>query len=81
VWGGENIGFSLLFLCVLLELEEPINKLYIYIYICFPTLSIKFYLLNAYWFMTIWVLCMRISWDRWKYKLNEGVWMQVLKFN
>jgi hypothetical protein len=31
--GGENIGFSLLFLCVLLELEEPINKLYIYIYI------------------------------------------------
>jgi hypothetical protein len=70
-WGG--FWFSLLFLCVLLELEEPIKK-----YLCFPTLNIKFYLFNFHWFMRIWVLCMRISWDRWKYKLNEWVCMQVL---
>jgi hypothetical protein len=47
-------------------------------YLCFPTLNIKFYLFNFHWFMRIWVLCMRISWDRWKYKLNEWVCMQVL---
>jgi len=27
--------------------------------------------LNSHWFMRIWVLCMRISWDRWRYKSNE----------
>jgi hypothetical protein len=41
----------------------------------------KFYLLNSHWFMRIWVLCMKISWDKWKYKSNEWVCMQVLKFN
>jgi len=70
---GGGFWFPLLFLCVLLELEELIKK-----YLCFPTLSIKFYLFISHWFMRIWVLCMRISWDRWKYKLNELVCMQVL---
>jgi hypothetical protein len=37
--------------------------------------------LNSHWFMRIWVLCMRISWDRWRYKSNEWVCMQVLLFN
>jgi hypothetical protein len=41
----------------------------------------KFYLLNSHWFMRIWVLCMKISWDRWRYKSNEWVCMQVLTFN
>jgi hypothetical protein len=39
----------------------------------------KFYLLNSNWFMRIWVLCIRISGDRWKYKSNEWVCMQALK--
>jgi hypothetical protein len=43
--------------------------------------KIMFDLLNFHWFLRIWVLCMRISWDRWKYKSNEGVCMQVLRFN
>ena len=37
--------------------------------------------LNSYWFLRIWVLCMRIKWDRWIYKSNEWVCMQVLMFN
>jgi len=40
-----------------------------------------FDLLNSYWFIRMWVLYMRINWDRWKYKSNEGVCMQVLRFN
>jgi len=38
-------------------------------------------ILNSHWFMRIWVLCMRISWDKWRYKSNEWVCMQVLTFN
>ena len=40
-----------------------------------------FDLLNSYWFMRMWALHMRINWDRWRYKSNEGVCMQVLRFN
>ena len=40
-----------------------------------------FDLLNFYWFIRMWVLYMRINWDRWRYKFNEGVCMQVLRFN
>jgi hypothetical protein len=40
-----------------------------------------FDLLNSYWFMRMWVLYMWINWDRWRYKSNEGVCMQVLRFN
>jgi len=40
-----------------------------------------FDLLNSYWFMRMWVLYMRINWDRLRYKSNEGVCLQVLRFN
>jgi len=40
-----------------------------------------FDLSNSYWFMRLWVLYMRINWDRWRYKSNEWVCMQVLRFN
>ena len=40
-----------------------------------------FDLLNSYWFMRMWVLHIRINWDRWRYESNEGVCMQVLRFN
>jgi hypothetical protein len=64
VWrGGGEFWFSLFFLCVLLELKETIN-IFLKKYLYFSTLSIKFYLLNSHWFMRIWVLYMRISWDR-----------------
>jgi len=43
--------------------------------------KIMFDLLNFHWFLRIWVLCMRISLDKWRYKSNEGVCMQVLRFN
>jgi hypothetical protein len=36
---------------------------------------IMFDLLNSHWFLRIWVLYMRISWDRWRYKSNERVCM------
>jgi len=37
--------------------------------------------LKSHWFMRIWALCMRINWDRWTYKSNGWVCMQVLTFN
>jgi hypothetical protein len=37
--------------------------------------------LNSYWFIRIRVLFMRINWDRWRYKSNEWLCMQVLMFN
>jgi hypothetical protein len=48
---------------------------------CVKKIYICLIFLNSHWFMRIWVLCMRISWDRWIYKSNEWVCIQVLTFN
>jgi hypothetical protein len=77
--GGRILVFFVVSLCFI-RLEKPIN-IWKKNYLCFPILNIKFYLLNSHWFMRIWVWYMRISWDRWKYKSNEWMYMQVFKFN
>jgi len=48
---------------------------------CSKKKNSMFDLLNSYWFMRMWVLHIRINWDRWRYESNEGVCMQVLRFN
>ena len=50
-------------------------------FVVFQKTNLCLIFLNSNWFMRIWVLCMRISWDIWRYKLNEWVCMQVLTFN
>jgi len=50
-------------------------------FVIFQKQNLCLIFLNSYWFMKIWVLCMRINWDGWRYKLNEWVCMQVLMFN
>jgi hypothetical protein len=58
-----------------------IKRIFVFFVVFFLKKNLCLIFFKSHWFIRIWVLCMRISWDRWIHKSNEWVCMQVLTFN